>query len=632
MVDNTDGEAVFSDDEVAQEIEHVNDYFSLSDISFVVSEIRSFTESDEVDDARGSDHITLVFYRDDAPEVAGSCGSVPALGPMSQPLAIVKRSCTWVTGGGKKTSTSHELGHALGLPHTHGSLSNVEALDSECYTDDAGDYLCDTPPDPYEGCDAVINDGICEVFCDADDLPGYKPNPDLVMSYYADSCQSSQTAFSQEQINQMRCVVDNSYADIQSCVSPECANNKTATGSIAAPIDKSTQSGLFTVSGNVTDPDGIAKITIAIDTLQDCKFSVLPQGGSTEFSFEISVDPESCNLGDGEHTAGLWTADDCGVPELLDSIKFIYDSDCVPEPQAFSDCIGDDVHWFDSCGGPGALKEDCGSDGYEDASYCQGGDVWRDFIEVGCSNSACTTNPVPMLQQDCGGDGCSNGSCNNNMCTSQSYAQCNSGDVYWYDSCDNLGSKKEECGSDGYVGGLYCMSGDVYRDYKTAGCQGASCTENVAPQKQEDCGVNGCSNGVCNEPQCVYDVDPQAPSFSYSAPYTCPGGIVMPISGSINPNTGYLTISSPEKDGDFGAGTYRVFVFDPNVEISKQCKDINVVKATKVVNVTTPTLTFSAFDSLLECNVEDKAYCIGKEAGGSKTHFCSGKLVASYNN
>ncbi len=96
------------------------------------------------------------------------------------------------------TSLAHESGHIFGLAHTFGGgsvLSNftpsVELADgSNCGT--AGDFICDTPADPYIPNDTTgivwIED--CSFVYDVPDANGDYFDPDLgnVMSYYFESC------------------------------------------------------------------------------------------------------------------------------------------------------------------------------------------------------------------------------------------------------------------------------------------------------------------------------------------------------------------------------------------------------------------------------------------------------------
>ncbi len=89
---------------------------------------------------------------------------------------------------------SHEIGHVLGLPHTHGptnSGTTTELVDgSNCST--GGDKFCDTPADP--NLNGKVDDD-CRYTGTSRDLNGmeYHPLTNTVMSYTASHCADSLT-------------------------------------------------------------------------------------------------------------------------------------------------------------------------------------------------------------------------------------------------------------------------------------------------------------------------------------------------------------------------------------------------------------------------------------------------------
>ena len=271
---------------------------------------------------------------------------------------------------------------------------------------------------------------------------------------------------------------------------------------------------------------------------------------------------------------------------------------------------GDGLYCGESVGKTPSVLYSCNDGVYSVSMVCDEG-----CIDAGDGNNDyCKNEPC----------GCDGGVCCDGCFYRPANYVCDNNAVYMYD-CIGGG-----CGADVSIS---------YRDRYCSGFS-TSCDGDLGPWSGEEvydvCSTDEtCTPGdnSCNPEQmcsCDYDLEPEAPASSYDAPYSCPGGIVMPISGSIDPDTGKLTVLSPSKPGGFGAGTYRVVVFDPYVELSKQCKENNVDKATKVLVDTEQTLTFPAFDSLLMCGGEEKAYCIIKEAGNDEAHFCSGRLVANY--
>ena len=254
LVDHGGGDAAMTEAEVEKEIAFVNEYFAASSLSFAVIEVRAFTSDDEVESARSTQHVTLAFYN----ELEGICGSAFRGVTTSRPRAIVKRSCTSVVGGGN--TTVHELGHVLGLYPPHGTSgakgdAPVEAVDAACYDTppDVGDYLCDTPADPSTGyCIAKKQNDKCSVTCAS--YPEHAPDPGLVMSYYSDECQSPETAFSQEQINTMRCVIDTSFAHLGIC--QDCTANayEQCSGGDLYHFDSCNQMGSLAESCNDDNP------------------------------------------------------------------------------------------------------------------------------------------------------------------------------------------------------------------------------------------------------------------------------------------------------------------------------------------------------------------------------------------
>lgn len=96
------------------------------------------------------------------------------------------------------TVFAHETGHVFGLNHTFGTgdvLGDFEVTDelvdgSNCVS--GGDFICDTPADPFNPTDTTgivwIED--CAFIYDGQDLNGDYYEPDLgnIMAYYYESC------------------------------------------------------------------------------------------------------------------------------------------------------------------------------------------------------------------------------------------------------------------------------------------------------------------------------------------------------------------------------------------------------------------------------------------------------------
>jgi len=108
----------------------------------------------------------------------------------------------------------------------------------------------------------------------------------------------------------------------------------------------------------------------------------------------------------------------------------------------------------------------------------------------GTQNSYCTNYSTPKLNNSCNKfEGCSLGKCVPIVCRNN-----------------------QECGFDGYIGGLSCRNGDVYQDYITFTCNNngtiLSFCSNVTNPKIDKCTQKQtCLNGMCVDVTCKLDSD-----------------------------------------------------------------------------------------------------------------------------
>lgn len=93
----------------------------------------------------------------------------------------------------------HEMGHFFGLEHTF-AVGDELADGSNCAT--AGDKICDTPADPYNGTGPDLTDEDCAFVSDLKDANGdyYNPMTTNIMSYYQCPCEKG---FTNGQYNKM---------------------------------------------------------------------------------------------------------------------------------------------------------------------------------------------------------------------------------------------------------------------------------------------------------------------------------------------------------------------------------------------------------------------------------------------
>ncbi|MEL6253882.1 MAG: T9SS type A sorting domain-containing protein [Bacteroidota bacterium] len=117
----------------------------------------------------------------------------------NQEYVVVKNDCAM-----NGSTLAHEIGHYLGLYHTHTTINGVEYADgSNCVF--AGDELCDTPADPTLGYGNV--DTVCQYTGNSRDGNGdsYTPDPTNIMSYSRKECR---TYFSPDQFRRMEFYYD----------------------------------------------------------------------------------------------------------------------------------------------------------------------------------------------------------------------------------------------------------------------------------------------------------------------------------------------------------------------------------------------------------------------------------------
>jgi len=135
----------------------------------------------------------------------------------------------------------------------------------------------------------------------------------------------------------------------------------------------------------------------------------------------------------------------------------------------------------------------CGTNGYTGSPFCQGGNVYQNYItyvcnNAGTANSSCSDSTAPKLKTTCStNQTCSNGQCQDVNITCSSNSQ---------------------CGTNGYTGSPFCQGNSVYQNYITYTCNNANtsssyCSNSTTAQLKYNCtGNQTCSNGSCGGTSC----------------------------------------------------------------------------------------------------------------------------------
>lgn len=84
-------------------------------------------------------------------------------------------------------------------------------------------------------------------------------------------------------------------------------------------------------------------------------------------------------------------------------------------------------------------------------------------------------------------------------CITRASKKCDSGNLYWYNSCGVKGELAEDCGSNTSIGNYRCSSNWIQKETIAKGCSNNACTSASAWANDTDCAASGkvCSSGTC---------------------------------------------------------------------------------------------------------------------------------------
>jgi len=248
---------ILSLDDFLESIKTLNNAFSVTNMEFFLCELPKYIQGEETHyrqtsyklgqayNKSGKINVYVVEKLIDSENDNTYCGlgSLPSAFNIGTRRIVLVKECFHAS-----SVFIHEMGHFLGLYHTHNEWADSELVDgSNCEI--AGDYICDTPADPNllylryrtstSAC--IYTDSLRDL---NDEL--FLPDVTNYMSYSVDKCRNT---FSPQQIQIMNYHAANSFNFLSNCPKPNFAYSY-----IAPSIVTSEGFNLYLKNGKINMP------------------------------------------------------------------------------------------------------------------------------------------------------------------------------------------------------------------------------------------------------------------------------------------------------------------------------------------------------------------------------------------
>lgn len=204
LLRESNGNSVLTLQDIQTELDSVNDYYQNAGLIFIECLAAEMIDEDTMYDYESAYHQSELLTNHFTPNVlnlyfgntvslnfTAVCGY--AWFPGGPDAAFISGSCA--TNG---STLAHEIGHYMGLMHTHGGSSDELVDGSNCAFE--GDWICDTPADP--GLSGLV-DTACVYTGAALDAnnQAYQPDVTNIMSYSRKACRTTFTPMQYAVIN-----------------------------------------------------------------------------------------------------------------------------------------------------------------------------------------------------------------------------------------------------------------------------------------------------------------------------------------------------------------------------------------------------------------------------------------------